>query len=441
MTRIWKTDLKKRVVCLLLCLMTLSCNLFAVSVKKSGSANAEQALGSNAFDSIPMLEAYYNEALEGANEDYWDACQISLVTVGQGDALYSWFGHSAFLVELPDSPAYVYDYGTFSFDDEDFYVNFAMGRLWFCCSVTYASYELAYLQYTGRTYHQVKLNLTAAQKKAIINFLILNASDEHNTYLYNHYTDNCATRLRDILNYATGGNFQAWATQKEGRTFRQLASSALSRNPLIQWVLEFLQSGQIDGTNTLWDEMFLPSLLESALLQYGSETGLISSNTDTSEITTDTTVQPKNNLVFSLLVGLTLGLVCYLLLQISSHRGFYKAYTFTVNLIFGLLGTLLAFMMFFTNHNVTWYNENLLFVNPLLLVMAVLSLRRKTSQALPIMYRILLGIMAALVVVKLLLPGIFLQDNWCVFLMIAPYYASNAFFLNKKPGGKDGYRC
>lgn len=405
----------KRALCILLCVVALSSSVYAVSVKNTTQVNI--------FDSIPMLEAYYDPSLEGTNEDFWDSCKISLVTIGEGKPLYSWFGHSALLVEAPNYPAYVYDYGSFSFDEDSFYKNFAMGRLWFCCSVSYATYELAYLESTGRSYHAVELNLSASQKKAIINFLNINASEENRIYLYNHYTDNCATRLRDIINYATDGSFQAWATEIEGRTFRQLASSALSKNRPVQWVLEFLQSGKIDGSATLWDEMFLPSILEKAVIQYGMQSGLVQS--DISDYS-PSEVEPKNNILFSVIVGLSLGILSILLLLWSNHRGIYKGFTFTVNLIFGLLGSLLMFMMFFTNHNVTWYNENILFINPVLLVMAIMSLRHKPKKLAPV-YKVLLGIMAVLVVLKLVLPSVFLQDNWCVFLMIAPYYLANTF--------------
>ena len=414
----------KRAICVLLCIMALSSRVFAVSVKTTETT-------SNSFDSIPMLEAYYDETIT-SNEDFWDACEISLITIGEGQPLYSWFGHSALLVEAPDYPAYVYDYGTFSFDEEGFYKNFALGRLWFCCSVSYASYELAYLEMTGRSYSQVKLNLTAEQKKAIINFLSINSQEENRTYLYNHYTDNCATRLRDIINYATDGDFETWAKSIDGRTFRQLASAALSKNRPIQWVLEFLQSGQIDQSATLWDEMFLPAILEQAVIQYGNN--LVEPDSyNSSKLVSASGVQPKSNMLFSVLVGLALGLICFVLLWRANSKGrygLYKAYAFTVDLIFGLLGTLLMFMMFFTNHNVTWYNENLLFVNPLLIAMAIMTL--KNSKLTKYFYRALLGIMAVLVVLKLVLPSIFIQDNWTVFAMMVPYYLVNAILLKRR---------
>lgn len=177
----------------------------------------------------------------------------------------------------------------------------------------------------------------------------------------------------------------------------------------------------------------MPAILEEAVIQYGSSTGLIQPDSyDSSTLVSASGVQPKSNMLFSALTGLILGLICALLLyraEVKGRFGLYKAYAFTLDLFFGLLGTLLAFMMFFTNHNVTWYNENLLFVNPVLIAMAIMTLKvkkPKIRKALVIIYRILLAIMAILIVLKLILPGVFLQDNWTVFVMIAPYYIVNA---------------
>ena len=97
------------------------------------------------FDSIPMLQTYYDESDDG-NSSFWEGCEISLLTISDGKPLYSWFGHAAFLVSTPDGRNITFDYGTFSFNDEDFFVNFAFGRLWFVCVSSYAEYQLAEIE-------------------------------------------------------------------------------------------------------------------------------------------------------------------------------------------------------------------------------------------------------------------------------------------------------
>ena len=124
--------MKKAVVAAVLCLFALSVS-FSLSLKDATEVHP--------FDSIPMLESHYDESDDG-NAAFWEGCEVSLLTVSDGKPLYSWFGHSAILVTTPDGRSYTFDYGTFSFNDEDFLVNFAFGRLWFLCVSANARYQL-----------------------------------------------------------------------------------------------------------------------------------------------------------------------------------------------------------------------------------------------------------------------------------------------------------
>src|ERR1700739_4405382 len=55
---------------------------------------------------------------------------ISLLTCTPGDELYSTFGHSALRVtDSANSTDIVYNYGTFNFDDKNFYLRFIRGKL------------------------------------------------------------------------------------------------------------------------------------------------------------------------------------------------------------------------------------------------------------------------------------------------------------------------
>src|ERR1700751_5647009 len=61
---------------------------------------------------------------------------ISLLTCTPGQELYSSFGHSALRVE--DSAAgtdFIYNYGTFDFDDPAFYSKFTRGKLLYFVSI------------------------------------------------------------------------------------------------------------------------------------------------------------------------------------------------------------------------------------------------------------------------------------------------------------------
>ena len=56
--------------------------------------------------------------------------RISLLTCTPGEELYATFGHSAFRVIDSNSVTdIVYNYGTFNFDDDGFYMKFIRGKL------------------------------------------------------------------------------------------------------------------------------------------------------------------------------------------------------------------------------------------------------------------------------------------------------------------------
>ena len=419
--------MRRVVFALILCLVLVP-GVFSLSLKSG--AHAE-----NAFDSIPMLNAFYDESDDGSMA-YWDACTVSLLTISSGDPIYSWFGHAAFLVTTPEGRNITFDYGTFSFDDEDFFVNFAFGRLWFVCCSTYAEYELRAINADGRGVSQVILPLTAAQKKAIIGFLNSNVREENRVYLYHHYRDNCATRLRDIIDRATGGQFKAWAQAQAGSSFRSQASRALSRNHFVLWALDFLQGGNIDRDATLWDEMFLPEILEDAVVRYF---GLERTSVDGS--TSPFVPMPEkacSNIGFSIIMGLVLGGIGAALVLLGREKAF-GIYSGVVEIVFGLLGTLLLFMMVFTNHDVTWMNDNILFVNPVLFVLAVHSFRR--SPWARCLSRIILCVIGLLVVLKIVLPGVFVQANWPVIIPVAMFLIPGAVIPSAACGKGSGGQC
>lgn len=396
----------------LMCLFALFC-LGAVSLKSNESVNS--------FDSIPMLSTYYDETLPVSEAAFYDQCTVSLLTLSKGDALYSWFGHAGILVEAPNGLSVVYDYGTFSFSEDDFFLNFAFGRLWFCCYSTFARYELANADAEGRSVSKVVLPLTAEQKKAVISFLDVNSDRDHRTYLYHHYNDNCATRLRDIIDYTTGGDFQAWAKAQPGQSYRKQASRALSQNRFVLWALNLLQSGNIDKSATLWDEMFLPEILEKAVMDYyGLESSLIVDNEDSYKHSPG---KAQSNIGFSIVFGLVLGYTVIVLSLFRKRKAMYIV-SGVVDVIFGLVGTVLFFMMFFTNHDVTWLNENVLFVNPLLIVLAVFAFLSVKKDRVVFEKTNLVGlcIIAALVVLKLVFGRAFSQQNWDIISTMVIWY-------------------
>jgi len=70
--------------------------------------------------------------------------RISLLTCTPGEELYSTFGHSGIRLydssrAINDHPDIVFNYGTFDFDDPNFYIKFIRGKLlYFVSTFIYA---------------------------------------------------------------------------------------------------------------------------------------------------------------------------------------------------------------------------------------------------------------------------------------------------------------
>lgn len=197
-----------------------------------------------------------------------EASQVSLVTCGPGEELYEAFGHTAIRVHDPavgfDA---VYNYGTFDFNQPNFYWNFIQGHSMYMLDVNrYDNFVRAY-QYYNRSVREQFLNMTMAEKQALFDKLTWNAKKENREYLYDHFYDNCSTRPRDIIIEAMGGKL-AFDTAYLGNnrlSIRQLTDLYIVRQqPWGDLGIDLILGACIDKPATAKEYMFLPEKLEEA---------------------------------------------------------------------------------------------------------------------------------------------------------------------------------
>jgi len=421
----------KRLCAVSVILLAAMC-VFSVSIGRSNITNAS-------FDSL--AEHFSIQQMDSRERDFWDNTVISLVTISKGDNVYEWFGHTAISVAPPSGESVTYNYGYFSFSD-GFYRNFLMGRLLYLCDADYTKYEIMSASYYGRTMTETPLNLTAEQKKAVVQYLTYNSTAPNNTYLYHYYADNCATRIRDIIDVATDGQFSAWAKGIEGLSYRKNNSRILANSLFWNWLLDFLEGDYLDNEDaTLWEEMYLPEKLQQAVLDYPgnlADTVIYKTDFRATDPRKPDFAEPQSYTLKLLLISLAF---CALLfVSYKKVHVLYSICSFSVNLFLGIAGSILLFMMLFTTHDVTWNNENVLFINPLLVVTAIMSLRpAKHRIGLRRLWFILLCAVLILVAVKAVLPSVFDQSNWSVILPFIPIAGVNYYlFRSGRISGSEG---
>ena len=110
--------------------------------------------------------------------------RISVLTCSPGQALYTGFGHSALRLQdtLNGKPVdLIFNYGTFRFTEE-FYVEFAQGRLDYFLSVSpFYEFQETYL-YEGRGIQEQYLMMSQQDLEKLSALLIENADPKNATF-------------------------------------------------------------------------------------------------------------------------------------------------------------------------------------------------------------------------------------------------------------------
>jgi uncharacterized membrane protein len=291
--------------------------------------------------------------------------RISLLTCTPGDELYSIFGHSAIrIVDSSSVTDIVYNYGTFNFDDEGFYLKFIRGKLMYYLSIEdFSDFKFSY-QASNRGITEQLLNFTAEEKIMIRHTLNENLKEENKYYKYDFFLDNCTTRLRDLVINSKDPHPVLPAVMPIDTRFRQAIHEYLDKGKQY-WSklgIDILLGAPTDAVMTSAQQQFLPDNLMKAL-DSCRNVQLVSRSTDLYALADkhDTGSWFTPMLFFSLL--LLLFVVCGL----SKNRRMQMILSGMDGFLFfmtGLLGIILIFMWTATDHSMTKNNYNLLWAWP-----------------------------------------------------------------------------
>ncbi|RYU95695.1 Lnb N-terminal periplasmic domain-containing protein [Emticicia agri] len=318
---------------------------------------------------------------------------ISLLTIAPGDELYSTFGHSGIRIKDPmQGIDVVYNYGAFDFGAKGFYIKFLRGTLPYKISLVDFEIELnGYGRYPGwsqekRLVEEQVLNLSEKQKQGVSDFLATNYLPENREYAYKFFYDNCSSRLRDVLKKVCGDSLSFSNKLHADSSYRQWIDVYARKNNKL-WA-DFgmdLAIGQpsdcVTGAN---GAMFLPDNLKDAfdkakIKKNGVWQPLVAQKTVINPEVLNDVVKEKEaitpNMLFWGLLIVTGGLTFFQLKKDYTNFLFDKI-LFTIT---GIVGWLIVFLWFFTNHGVTEYNLNIIWAYPLLFPMA-LFIKKDTTR-------------------------------------------------------------
>lgn len=310
------------------------------------------------------------------------APQVALVTFGSGGLYWERFGHDALIVNDPDADeSIVYNYGVFDFQQKNFLLNFARGRMQYRLIGEPLEEDLTTYAAEGRSVTVQVLNLTAGQARQLTAFLDWNAQPQNARYQYDYFTNNCSTKVRDALNRVLGGALERQLSHQPSRhTYRFDAIRLMSPDFWLALGMDVGLGPNADRPLSLWQESFVPIALSLALRQVvvrdsqGKTQPLVSEEQVVlpGRLPPVPAAPPELGLPF-LVAGIALAALLFWLAR-GKGRLYRASFALVAGawwLMCGLIGLVLAALWGLTRHWAAWDNENLLLFDPVCLVLPV----------------------------------------------------------------------
>ena len=311
-----------------------------------------------------------------------DQSEISIITAGPGDVLYEAFGHIAIRVKDPTlNLDIIFNYGLFDFNQPNFYVNFVKGRLLYRLEKQSFRRFITSYDYQQRWVKNQILNLSLVDRVKIFEYLNENSLPENAEYLYDPYFNNCATKLRDIAKEILGNKIQFPSSfSNENFTLRQLMNQELPWNTWGSFGINLALGNTLDKEIIADNYMYLPDYVHKAF-----QNATITKNKITTPLVfveSQRLRYPEKQIkiqwynpffVFSLLLLLTI--VVTFRDQKRNIRS--KWLDFTLFFGTGVLGIIIFFLWFFTDHYTAPNNFNLLWAFVLNFFVAFILLKSR----------------------------------------------------------------
>ena len=291
--------------------------------------------------------------------------EISIVTAGPGEALYEKFGHAAIRIKDPVlNLDLIYNYGVFDFNQPNFLLNFADGKMYYVLARYDFKYFLSSYKKDKRWLKQQVLNLNKIEKQQLFLYLENNARIENATYPYDPFFNNCASKLKDITTVILKENVLLNSEKiKDKSTLRELMNKEITWNTWGNFGINLITGRILDQERNQLEYTYLPDYLFKTI-----KNGKIKRDhkiinlvkredvlLDFDEISTN--ISLFNPLAFFTLLAL---IVVLITVKDIKNQKRTKWLDFIIFFLTGIVGLILTYFWFFSSHKTAPDNYNVL---------------------------------------------------------------------------------
>ncbi|GHV14733.1 membrane protein [Bacteroidia bacterium] len=306
-----------------------------------------------------------------------DSAQISLLTNTPWDgAVYALFGHTAIRINDPENNIdMVFNYGIFNMSKDNFIFLFVKGETDYMVAVIDFHYYVEEYEERGVGVIEQVYNLTRKEKQEIFDALVINSLPENRVYRYNYFYDNCSTRPRDIIEKYINGKIEYTPTNKR-QTYRDLVHECVDIQPWTKFGIDLVIGADADKIITDRQKDFLPHYLMNAyagaiIKSDSTERRLLLESRSILQGISPAYIEFNEPLYMGIAL-LVFTIALSLLVYIKKWYTLGKTYDTLLFLVAGAGGCIIFFLMFFSEHPCTNPNWNIIWLNPLQLLVALL---------------------------------------------------------------------
>ena len=333
---------------------------------------------------------------------------IVLLTIGRGALIFEKFGHTALCLDYaePERDTVCFNYGVtdFSMPPATLTWNFIRGVQKFYVEPVPLGGMVRFYQHEDRTVWRQDLPFTPAQARAAERELLDDLKPENRFYVYDHFADNCTTKLRDIIDVASGGALKVDTGGAFAMTFRQMGRRGMAELPPLIAFSDFAVGRALDRHPTLWEAMFHPFVLrEEVRVRFGAEPRMIYERRGP-PIPED----GSSGRVWSLLIGLALA-VPLLVVRLTGRRE--RVATAIAAVPVALIGLVIWTAAIVSQIPGLRWNEAVFLYTPFDLALPILDERKRRRYA-----RVRLGMVVAVSLLRGF--GLFRQPLWVPALIV-----------------------
>jgi hypothetical protein len=317
-----------------------------------------------------------------------DSLKISLLTYSPLPDISAAFGHSAVRIQdFTMNTDVIYNYGIFDYDEPNFVWKFLRGKLEYQLGKQRTQDVFKHYRSKGsRQISEQEFVLNIEESKAVLAYLENNYLPENRRYFYDFFFDNCATRIRDIIELVLKEKIEYTPDTKADLTMRQLLDVHVASRPWTDFGMDLLIGIPADQLASYQDQMYLPSYLSDNLkngvrikrqlndsLKTISKTPLLGAK----KLVVDGENYMNKPHLFRPFVAF--GILCLFMLILTlalKHNRLMAILDGILFFLLGFVGLFLLFMWFGTDHSPTKWNLNILWANPLYLLFFIPVMRR-----------------------------------------------------------------